>query len=242
MPFLSASQYTAQSRQVACSATGAVGPTGSAGNLTGPTGVAGVTGSVGPTGLAGATGSVGPTGTAGPPGIMVNGTATQVLFFGANGSPTGSSNLLLNSQTLIVPYLMSALQSEVGIFISGGDSGDPDTYLGYVESPIPLPSSTGMMFIYWTNDGAGVGSGGSDWAITVVHIDANNAHHVVIAGSKMGGGGGNINTQGWQSDLTGTVAFTSSQYFIRLNGPFRNPPTARTWKILMSPFLPTTPA
>ena len=66
MPFLSASQYTAQSRQVACSATGAVGPVGPTGS-SGPTGSAGNL--TGPTGLAGATGSVGPTGT---PGTVIN--------------------------------------------------------------------------------------------------------------------------------------------------------------------------
>lgn len=56
MVFLSASQYTAQARQVACSSTGPtgavgpVGPTGAASVVTGPTGIQGATGIQGPTG------------------------------------------------------------------------------------------------------------------------------------------------------------------------------------------------
>lgn len=63
MPFLSASQYTAQARQVACSSTGPIGPVGPVGPTGAPSNV------TGPTGIQGATGPVGPTGT---PGTIVN--------------------------------------------------------------------------------------------------------------------------------------------------------------------------
>lgn len=64
MVFLSASQYTAQTRQVACSSTGSTGPAGPTGptgtpsNVTGPTGVQGPTGLQGPTGDPGVSPSV----------------------------------------------------------------------------------------------------------------------------------------------------------------------------------------
>lgn len=61
MPFLSASEYTSQSRVVSCGSTGSRGPAGPTGStgITGSTGFTGNTGSTGPTGPKGDTGSAG---------------------------------------------------------------------------------------------------------------------------------------------------------------------------------------
>jgi len=91
MPFLSASQYTAQSRVLSCGSTGSVGPAGPTG-LTGPTGVTGYTGftgSTGPTGLKGDTGSTGSTGNTGPTGSSGVPIGTIGLCPGIIGIPTG---------------------------------------------------------------------------------------------------------------------------------------------------------
>ena len=227
MPFLSASQYTAQSRQLSCSATGPVGPAGPTGAPGANSDVTGHTGASGPTGHTGPTGIQGPTGSS---ATSISGTATQVLFFGSNDSPTGSPNLLFNSQTLISQYISSAqVQTNIPYTSTGGgDVGFP----GYIQCPIGISTTPKMCLVYWSNNGT---NGGSDWAVTVVHSDNNATHHSVIAGSKISSG--NTTTQGWQSDLTATSVFSSPNYFIRLNGTFRN---NTNWTIMLSPFLPIT--
>jgi hypothetical protein len=91
MPFLSASQYTAQSRVLSCGSTGSVGPAGPTGTLgpTGVTGFTGFTGNTGPTGLQGVTGSTGSTGNAGPTGSSGVPIGTIGLSPGVIGIPTG---------------------------------------------------------------------------------------------------------------------------------------------------------
>lgn len=99
MPFLSASEYTAQSRQTVCGATGKKGDTGNTGpigetgplGLTGPLGPTGLTGNSGPTGsightgntgMTGFTGPLGPTGTSGVPSGMI-------MSYAGNTIPSG---------------------------------------------------------------------------------------------------------------------------------------------------------
>jgi len=65
MPFLSVSQYLAQSRTV-CAAPGVAGPQGNIGPI-GPTGATGTEGATGPTGM-GITGAQGIQGVKGDPG------------------------------------------------------------------------------------------------------------------------------------------------------------------------------
>lgn len=73
MPFLSASQYTAQSRSTVCGTTGTTGPTGPSG----PAGTAAATGSTGPTGNQGPTGYTGPGGSVVP---LAKNLATSLLI------------------------------------------------------------------------------------------------------------------------------------------------------------------
>ena len=72
MPFLSVSQYLAQSRTV-CAAPGIAGDTGPIGRI-GPTGMTGERGATGPTGtgVTGERGAAGVTGATGPPGVSPN--------------------------------------------------------------------------------------------------------------------------------------------------------------------------
>jgi hypothetical protein len=75
MPFLSASQYTAQSRSTVCGTTGPVGPIG-------PTGPAGVSTNTGATGYTGNTGPVGPTGPVTPTVPLAKNLASSLFIVG----------------------------------------------------------------------------------------------------------------------------------------------------------------
>jgi hypothetical protein len=115
MPFLSASQWTAQQNVLSCGTTGAQGPpgitgpsgspggsTGNTGNTgstgpTGPTGATGNTGNTGGTGSTGNTGSTGPTGVTGPTGF------TGPTGPGITG-PTGQAGTGGNGVTGLNPY------------------------------------------------------------------------------------------------------------------------------------------
>ena len=98
MPFLSASEYTAQARSIVCGATGPTGPTGPTG-MTGATGekgdpgIPGSAGAPGSTGATGATGATGPTGMTGATGEKgdpgIPGSAGAPGSTGATG-PTGT--------------------------------------------------------------------------------------------------------------------------------------------------------
>lgn len=149
MVFLSASQYTAQSRQVACSSTGPVGPTGA-------TGFQGATGPTGPTGFQGATGNTGATGPAGTPGTIL--TPAQlaphyvVLWYQANfsGSKTLSTILpdtmgVSTSVSSILPTSFSgdSFQGGLGViippytqFLCYGTGGQLFTYDNTTAAPV----------------------------------------------------------------------------------------------------------
>jgi hypothetical protein len=99
MPFLSASEYTAQSRTIVCGLTGPTGPNNGVPGATGSTGPQGPSGSPGSQGNTGSTGSTGSTGATGPQGPAgTNGISTgAILYFNLAdntlnyaGSPTGS--------------------------------------------------------------------------------------------------------------------------------------------------------
>ena len=130
MPFLSASEYTAQSRQIVCGATGKKGDTGETGpmgmtgplGLTGPLGPTGLTGNSGPTGpightggtgITGFTGPLGPTGTSGVP-------AGMIMNYAGNTIPSGW--LVCDGKsysTATYPSLYAAISN-----IYGGDSSN----------------------------------------------------------------------------------------------------------------------
>jgi hypothetical protein len=100
MPFLSASQWTAQKTILVCGSTGAQGPpgiTGPQGPAGGSTGYTGYTGSAGPTGATGASGANGSPGASGNPG------ATGPTGPGITG-PTGQAGTGGNGVTGLNPY------------------------------------------------------------------------------------------------------------------------------------------
>jgi hypothetical protein len=98
MPFLSASQWTAQKTILVCGSTGAQGPPG----ITGPQGPAGgSTGNTGNTGSAGPTGATGASGANGLPGASGNPGATGPT--GPTG-PTGRDGIGGNGVTGLNPY------------------------------------------------------------------------------------------------------------------------------------------
>lgn len=100
MPFLSASQWTAQKTILVCGSTGAQGPpgiTGPQGPAGGSTGYTGYTGSAGPTGATGASGANGLPGASGNPG------ATGPTGPGITG-PTGQAGTGGNGVTGLNPY------------------------------------------------------------------------------------------------------------------------------------------
>ena len=120
MPFLSASEYTAQSRQIVCGATGKKGDTGLTGpmgetgplGMTGPlgptglTGITGMTGTIGHTGITGMTGFTGPLGPTGTSGVPVG----AVTAYAGSSVPSGW--LLCNGftySTATYPDLYSAI-------------------------------------------------------------------------------------------------------------------------------------
>lgn len=86
MPFLSASQYLAQSRTV-CAAPGIAGPTG----YTGPTGV------IGPTGVTGFTGPIGVTGPTGPTGPTASFSITPIAIGIGAGTNQGTSSIAIGN-------------------------------------------------------------------------------------------------------------------------------------------------
>lgn len=92
MPFLSASEYTAQSRQINCGATGKQGSTGITGpmGMTGPLGLTGPNGATGASGHTGVTGAIGHTGGTGVIGVTgITGTMGSTGPTGAAGSKLG---------------------------------------------------------------------------------------------------------------------------------------------------------
>lgn len=102
MPFLSASEYTSQARQIICGQTGATGMSGP----TGATGAGGPTGYTGYTGYTGQTGAMGPTGPAGGViqyGIVwynANFDGIKTLSFVIPGTPGGGgSGVAMNTVT-----------------------------------------------------------------------------------------------------------------------------------------------
>jgi hypothetical protein len=95
MPFLSSSEYLAQTRSIVCGTSGPTGPSGPIGP-TGPTAETGATGPTGPIGLTGVTGATGPTGIS-----TVVGTATSGSSSGINSLTFGgglSGNVLENGK------------------------------------------------------------------------------------------------------------------------------------------------
>lgn len=101
MPFLSASEYTAQSRQINCGATGKQGSTGVTGpmGMTGPLGLTGPIGITGVTGVSGHTGSSGYTGHTGMQGSTgITGITGAIGPTGAAGSKLGYITFSLSGQ------------------------------------------------------------------------------------------------------------------------------------------------
>lgn len=134
MPFLSASEYLAQSRQRVCGETGPTGPsgsgpTGSTGDTgnTGPTGETGYTGETGATGDTGYTGSTGPTGDVGPTGVAgPTGDIGPTGLAGATGDvgPTGNAGPTGNTGPTgptQLPGAMYAYITNPQTFNAGGD-------------------------------------------------------------------------------------------------------------------------
>jgi len=117
MPFLSASQYTAQARSLSCAidgSTGANGPRGPAGvgDITGPTGPSstGPTGSsfTGPAGPTGPTGSAGIDGVTGPTGTGIN-TPTIYIF------PSPAAALVTAATPTLINFSGSTNAPNIGI-------------------------------------------------------------------------------------------------------------------------------
>lgn len=117
LPFLSASEYTAQARLTVCGSTGAPGPQGPTGPAgtgatgdTGPQGSTGDTGPVGPsvTGDTGDTGPQGPTGQQGPAGISAG-----AIYYFKLSSAVGAT--LAGPMSPTNPGLMSKTQGDTTV-------------------------------------------------------------------------------------------------------------------------------
>lgn len=151
MPFLSASEYTAQSRVLSCGNTGSVGPAGPTGTI-GPTGSGGATGTTGPTGLKGDTGPIGPSGIKGDTGTSGESPPANrfaLIWYTDTGGggkkstilPNSGGAISINSFTALVtadnPTLIGILITpQTSVFILAGSS----PYLNYNNS------STGFVY------------------------------------------------------------------------------------------------
>ena len=137
MPFLSASQWTAQKTTLICGSTGAQGPPG----ITGPQGPPG--GSTGNTGNTGSTGPRGPTGASGAnglPGASGNPGATGPTGPGITG-PTGQAGTGGNGVTGLHPY--------ASFVTYNGGSNQTTNPANAVVSPY-FPVLNGDPISYWT--------------------------------------------------------------------------------------------
>ena len=120
MPFLSASQYTSQSRSTVCGTTGPVGPIG-------PTGPAGVSTNTGATGYTGNTGPVGPTGPVTPTVPLAKNLVTELFIeynhIDGNDVEQGTADVMINAG----PF------STAGIINFDDYTDGEDIYATYIE-------------------------------------------------------------------------------------------------------------
>jgi Collagen triple helix repeat (20 copies) len=124
MPFLSASEYTSQSRVLSCGSTGTQGPAGPTG-ISGSTGFTGSTGIVGPTGIIGPTGSpgsTGATGAQGSPGLSQPQNRYVVMWYsdsyGKKSTILPDTAGLTNSISSFTALLTGDNPSLIGILVS----------------------------------------------------------------------------------------------------------------------------
>lgn len=155
MPFLSASEFTAQSRNLVCGLTGPTGPSGGGG--------AGSTGTTGPTGPTGTPGTNGVNGVTGPTGAggLISGTTNQVAFFNSSttlGSAAGATtadsgvsfSMLLNlirlgslSAPNPIPNFVDTASPKIGTLVIAGYR----FYFGYIWN---IPLNTRQVYTYPT--------------------------------------------------------------------------------------------
>jgi len=137
MPFLSASQYLAQSRTV-CAAPG----------IAGPTGYTGATGVIGPTGVIGFTGPLGVTGPIGPTGPTASFSVTPIAIGIGAGVGQGTSSIAIGN-TAGVGQGISAISigTNAGNFSQSPESiaiGRNAGFTGQSLNSIAIGSNAGM--------------------------------------------------------------------------------------------------
>lgn len=151
MPFLSASQYTAQSRVLSCGSTGSAGPVGP----TGTGGPPGVTGYTGHTGITGYTGNTGPTGIQGPAGTAGQSPPANLyaLIWYTDAGGGGKKSTILpntlnvaNSMTSFTALVTSDTPTLIGILISPRTS----VFILAGASPYLTYNNTSNNFVYST--------------------------------------------------------------------------------------------
>jgi hypothetical protein len=141
MPFLSSSEYLAQTRSIVCGTSGPTGPSGPIGP-TGPTAETGATGPTGPIGLTGVTGATGPTVSA----LLVR----SISLPGTYGpSPASSSYGDINFNT--IPGVVPGLYFVV-LYSGGGAELDCScTFLWDGTNLYGGSGSTGDLVTLYTN-------------------------------------------------------------------------------------------
>jgi microcystin-dependent protein len=202
----SASEWTSQSKLLACSgpsgATGPSGPTGPTGNP-GNTGPSGVTG---PTGVQGTTGPSGPSGTAGT--VLPSG---SLMMTAASSAPTGWL-LCDGSDVSRITYadLFTAIGTTYG-------SVDGDTFkVPDLRGRVPIGSGTGVGLTARTLAGTG---GAETHTLTESEMpshthtatDAGHTHDFVVGPlSTANSGGANTGTKWGGGNNEGTATYNGT--------------------------------
>ena len=183
MPFLSVSQYLAQSQTV-CAAPGVAGPTGT--GSTGPTGVTGPVGGIGPTGP-GVTGPRGPTGAAGPSFNL----EIDPIPIGIDAGNTSQT-----SKSIAIGY-------NAGYTQQGNNAGGDTGYAIAIGAEAGRTSQNGHTIAI--GDQAGYlnqGNGGDKGAIAIGHQAgySNQGSHAIAIG----------NFAGYSNQHAGTIVLNAS--------------------------------
>jgi hypothetical protein len=180
-----------------------------------------------------------------------NGNQGYDTFIGTSNTQEGASSGVLNFEnyttlnaqgaTLNINSITTpASFSEIGIPVVGwtGPTGSTGTYYKVIPTTIKIPATNGMYFANWTNGGL---VNGSDWAVTVAHLDPNNGHHRILTGSNAAGGNETtptdiIASMEYVPSSTGPTGGVIPGYYNPvILGPFRN---TNNWNVRVSPLMP----
>ena len=193
MPFLSVSQYLAQSRTV-CAAPGVQGDIGPIGPI-GPTGMTGERGGTGPTGtgVTGERGATGVTGATGPPGVSPNFQIDPIAI----GISAG--NVSQQQKSVAIGYDAGKSNQAAQAIAIGFAAG----YNQQKSNAVAIGSSSGYTNQSGKCIAVGYNAGGSNQG-----IDDPDADPAIAIGSDAG-----ATNQGTGGIAIGTQAGNNSQYY-----------------------------